>query len=720
MAPTSPADPPQPSLTSFLQHLASLVSSPSCPASLFIHSPTASPLLLPSLLTLLDAATATATALPPPVDQPSVEHLLPKVAVIDLEQVHSTKAAFDRVLNRLSGWDTAKEGGARWEDRDGGIRNWEGSMHGLRVARTARKRRASGRARARGRRKRARMEEEDSQDEGADVQDVDGLDHEYDGDSVDEVEEWTLEWDREAASTSLFTKPTLAPIRDTVEAFHHSLSTIVSFSAPSSSPASDSLDPGIALSRTKPAVSRRFIVIAHGELLGDLAGSAGGGAGAAKETGMGMTFASTIHRLGEQSELPITTITLSRLPWRKARETMVGLPSPEVLTFDEISQSDAVTLLTARFLSSPLSQSPPDSTLSREQLVALFRSLVVVVRSTFGKAIGPDLDALAWLCAKFWPRWMEAVEKSNPPIAPTDTARLSIALKPDFAAELDKIGLPRPSLSAFSTTSPSPHGPAHTPQLHGFAGSIAAAPKQPTYLTPAPDSSVQDEASSPSGGSANFFAAATTGRAGDARSADYFVPSASPPLRRQALPSPSHPVLPALSATSSPAQALAKSLPVSARFLLLAAYFAAVNPPKSDVRMFVRVDETEGVAKKGKKGRKGRAKVPGTGGKTGTLAAALSGGKPFAYERMIAIYESIIDERRDYTVGSVAIGGQVQTLLSLRLLQRASSSADTAKNADKLLDGVKLRCSLAREVVDGLARSVGWNEWRERVVGVNE
>ncbi|GAA5880083.1 hypothetical protein JCM1840_000173 [Sporobolomyces johnsonii] len=718
MTSTTPPDPPLSSLAAFLHHLASLVSSPSCPASLFIHSPTDSPLLLPNLLTLLDAATAS----PPPVDHPSVEHLLPKVAVIDLEQVHSTKAAFDRVLNRLSGWDTANEGGAKWDDRDGGIRNWDGSMHGLTVVRTARKRRANGRAG--GRRKRARIDA-DSQNQGEHGQDADGLDDEDDGDSVDEVEEWALEWDRDAANTSLFTKPTLAPIRDTVESFHHSLSTIVSFSAPSSCPAPDSLDPGIALSRTKPAVSRRFIVIAHGEMLGDLAGNAGGGAGAAKETGMGMTFASTIHRLGQQSELPITTLTLSRLPWRKARETMVGLPSPEVLTFDEISHSDAVTLLTSRFSSSPLSQPPLDSSLSREQLVTLFRSLAIVVRSTFGKAIGPDLDALAWLCAKFWPRWTEAVEKSNPPIAPTDTARLSIALKPDFAAELDKVGLPRPSLSIISAASPSARGTAHAPQLHGFAGSIAAAPKQPTYLAPPPDSPAPGEASSLSKKSTNFFSAATAGASTGAAEArgeddDPFVHSSSTPLRRQALPSSSLPTPSNPSASSASAQALAKSLPVSARFLLLAAYFAAVNPPKSDVRMFVRVDETEGVARKGRKGRKGRAKVPGTGGKKGTLAAALSGGKPFAYERMIAIYESIIDERRDYTVGSVAIGGQVQTLLSLRLLQRASSSADTAKNADKLLDGVKLRCALAREVVDGLARSIGWNEWRERVVGEDE
>jgi len=70
-------------------------------------------------------------------------------------------------------------------------------------------------------------------------------------------------------------------------------------------------------------------------------------------------------------------------------------------------------------------------------------------------------------------------------------------------------------------------------------------------------------------------------------------------------------------AAAAPASAatLAKSLPLAARYVLLAAYFAAHNPPKSDVRMFVRVDETEGVARKGKKAKRkgGGAKAGGKG-----------------------------------------------------------------------------------------------------------
>jgi hypothetical protein len=97
------------------------------------------------------------------------------------------------------------------------------------------------------------------------------------------------------------------------------------------------------------------------------------------------------------------------------------------------------------------------------------------------------------------------------------------------------------------------------------------------------------------------------------------------------------------------------------------------------------VDEMEGVAKKGKKARKGRvAKAGASPSKVrftllafppskeadsiplrfsefqGSKPASLFGGKAFAYERMIAIYESILDDRREYSIGSVAVAGQVR------------------------------------------------------------
>ncbi|GAA5887289.1 hypothetical protein JCM6882_002477 [Rhodosporidiobolus microsporus] len=742
-APTSPSQ--LPSLAPFLSHLASLVSSPACPSSLFIHAPTPSPVLLSTLTTTLTRVTTPARSNGP--EPPSVEDLLPKVALVDLADVHSVKAAFDRVLDQLSGWKSAGE--ERWEDRNGGVEAWDGAMDGVRVVKREKKRKATAAADGR-RKKRARLVFD--QDEDGEFEEEDGAAEEGEENGVDEPE-WTLEWNRFSSSSRAGEKPTLAPLRNTVEAFHHSLASILSFSTSSSStssapPAPNPLDPASDLRPTSPSSSsrpaRRFIVLERGELLSELAGGGGAAGGAARETGVGLTFASTMHRLGELTGLPITVITISRLPWRKARESMVGLPSPELLTFDVLADSDAVSLLTSRFALSPLSQpSSPRHSLTHAQLVNLFRSLASVVRTTFAKATTPgDEDELAYLCAKFWPAWKGAVERSNPPIAPTDTARLSIALKSTFAAELDRLALPRQSLSAvpssssgFPSSSSSSFASAAAPApttLQGFSGTIAAPPKQPTYLAPVPPTPEKNGSGGGSrsggGGGATFFAAASSSaQATPTRPSDPNDPFSSSaiagpstPLRHQALSTSSAAaslLFPSSAAASgkkvlNPHASLASSLPIVARYILIAAYFAAVNPPKSDVRMFVRVDETEGVARKGKKTRKGGRK-PGASPSKAAKPASLYGGKSFPYERLVAIFEAIVDDRREYTLGSVGVAGQVQTLLHLRLLTLSSS----ASNPDKILDGVKLRCPLAKDVVDALAVSVGWKEWRERVVG---
>lgn len=65
-------------------------------------------------------------------------------------------------------------------------------------------------------------------------------------------------------------------------------------------------------------------------------------------------------------------------------------------------------------------------------------------------------------------------------------------------------------------------------------------------------------------------------------------------------------------------QSLAASLPVMAKYLLVASFFASFNSVKSDVVHFVKIDE--GIAKKGKRGRKAVAKKPGTGLKVSRFA----------------------------------------------------------------------------------------------------
>ncbi|GAA5839895.1 hypothetical protein JCM11251_001241 [Rhodosporidiobolus azoricus] len=735
-------DPSQlPSLAPFLSHFTSLVSSPSPPPSIFIHSPTPSPVLVSTILGILSRLTSASYPIVQ-TEPPSVEALLPKVAHLDLADVHSVKSLFDRVLDQLSGWRAAGE--EKWEGRNGGVEAWDGRMDGVKVVEAARpgKRKGTG-ADARRGKKRARLGlDRDEEDEDY-HEEEDAVEDDTSSPETEETE-WILEWDRSATSEA--ENPPLQPLRNTVESFQHSLGVISSFSASSISTSSISsatsapnpLDPASDLLPPSPAepnsreTARRFIVLERGELLSELAGGAGAVGGAARETGAGLTFASTMHRLGELTSLPITLVLISRIPWRKSRDQMVGLPSPTLLTTDVLSDNDEVALLTSRFASSPLAAPAGERGRNRDQLIELFRSLATVVKSSFSKILPPgEEDDLAYLCAKFWPVWKETVEKSNPPIAPTDTARLSIALKSTFSAELDRLSLPRQSLMPL-TTLPSDSSvlldnpvPAASAVLQGFAGTIAALPRQPTYLAAVPPTPEKN------GGSGNFFSSASSSaQATPTRSTDPNDPfsisssaaagPSSTPLRQQALPASSSAssslLFTSTSATTAkkinPHLSLASSLPILARYLLIAAYFAASNPPKSDVRMFVKVDEMEGVAKKGKKTRKG-ARKPGASPSKAAKPASLYGGKSFPYERLVAIFEAIVDDRREYTLGSVGVAGQVLTLLHLRLLTLSSASLT---NPDKVLDGVKLKCPLSKDVVEALALSVGWKEWRERVV----
>lgn len=57
-------------------------------------------------------------------------------------------------------------------------------------------------------------------------------------------------------------------------------------------------------------------------------------------------------------------------------------------------------------------------------------------------------------------------------------------------------------------------------------------------------------------------------------------------------------------------QSLAASLPLMAKFLLVASFYASFNTAKSDATNFVRV--IEGIAKKGTRARKVTAAKPGT------------------------------------------------------------------------------------------------------------
>ncbi len=330
--------------------------------------------------------------------------------------------------------------------------------------------------------------------------------------------------------------------------------------------------------------------------------------------------------------------------------------------------------------------------MDRPTLIELFNELATVVWNTFSSAL-PELDELAYLCAKFWPTWSGAVANSNPPIAPDDIARLSANIKPDFTRELERLAQPRMTLSASVVEGEA----GASVVLQGFTGSIPTGPAAPTFA--------------PTGGSSSAFLPSINQ---PSPSSSHTLPLT--PIKKRALRI-TDAAANSTNVLASPRKALSiasdvslsRSLPHLAKWLLLASFYAAFNPPKTDVRCFVRVDD--GIARKGKRARKIHAKRPGVDSKA-QVRPELGGGKAFPLERLLAIFEAIVED--DFVGASRAdVLMQVTTLVNLRLLQRISAQ-------DKVLEGVKLKCKVNRETVDALARSVGKVDWAQSLFNVED
>ncbi|KAG0648029.1 Origin recognition complex subunit 5 [Hyphodiscus hymeniophilus] len=150
-------------------------------------------------------------------------------------------------------------------------------------------------------------------------------------------------------------------------------------------------------------------------------------------------------------------------------------------------------------------------------------------------------------------------------------------------------------------------------------------------------------------------------------------------------------------------------LPYYSRLLLVAAYLASFNPPRTDQLFFMK----SAAAKRRKKGG-GTALTKGRPGVTKhrKISRKLLGPQAFILERMLAIFHAIkedADDRgrrgtgREVTAGSADIQMAIATLASLRLLVRMGA----ANAADALDGGSKYRVAVGWDVVRGIARSVG-------------
>lgn len=272
-----------PSLFPFLSELASILTSSAPPETIFIHAPANQHLVLPLVQLILNQSTPTTFN---NSARPSVQSLLPKEAVVDLTEVHSTRAAFDRALNTFSGWLAHDALGSGWSETDRVVPNWDGRVEGCKVVRVA-KRGASGGHKADGggrpskRQRRLPAKGCEMDDDEVIVVPESSQEGSPRSPAKDDAEAgWALSWDRAPGAAD---KDPVGPVRDTLDYFYSSLQKINNLGSDS---------------KKAEEPSRRWLIFDYAEMLHDLP-AAGNAGGAPKETGLGMTFASGMYRVGQ-------------------------------------------------------------------------------------------------------------------------------------------------------------------------------------------------------------------------------------------------------------------------------------------------------------------------------------------------------------------------------------------------------------------------------------
>ena len=135
------------------------------------------------------------------------------------------------------------------------------------------------------------------------------------------------------------------------------------------------------------------------------------------------------------------------------------------------------------------------------------------------------------------------------------------------------------------------------------------------------------------------------------------------------------------------ASELSASLPLLAKYMLLAAFLASYNPEKTDATIFGR----------GGNGRKRRAKIS-------QKDQSQLGPQPFEMRRLFSILECLLSNDNaararacSTTLHRTELQTQLSSLISLNLLLRVS--------AEQELDSVRLRCNVAFELIKNVAQN---------------
>nr|CAH7729438.1 unnamed protein product [Callosobruchus chinensis] len=131
-------------------------------------------------------------------------------------------------------------------------------------------------------------------------------------------------------------------------------------------------------------------------------------------------------------------------------------------------------------------------------------------------------------------------------------------------------------------------------------------------------------------------------------------------------------------------------LPYYAKYLLVAAYLASYNSTKDDKKIFVR-----NTGKKSKTVREIKAKS-----KVSEQLNTQLGPKPFTFDRLLAIFYAILEEKVGFNNNLLV---QLSSLVELRLLVLSTVGDGMS------LDGQKYKCNVSFDFIHNTAKTIGFN-----------
>ncbi|KAK9479948.1 origin recognition complex subunit 5 C-terminus-domain-containing protein [Lipomyces japonicus] len=143
------------------------------------------------------------------------------------------------------------------------------------------------------------------------------------------------------------------------------------------------------------------------------------------------------------------------------------------------------------------------------------------------------------------------------------------------------------------------------------------------------------------------------------------------------------------------------------KFLLCAAFLAAVVKPKHDIRMFSAIRESRKRTRFIRRGAKSSSLMPSSSSSSSVAAATngSTGTGMFEYERMLAIFQCITPQKIDSVVD---VHSQFATLVTLRLIVRAMTAGRNVAGgrADRLDPKARWKVNVPFDVIVQIARDI--------------